>query len=101
METLVQIAQAISGALWLLPAVYLTPRILAAWSRHATRAQILSAPIAFLSWLMVGYSARWLVWPRAIEGMELPELVTWAALYTLSGALALWFFAGARQTRHD
>ena len=101
METLVQFLQALSGALWLLPAAYLTPRIFAAWRLHATRVQMLSAPIAFLSWLMVGYSARWLVWPRAIEGMVFAELLTWAALYALSGALAVWFFAGALQTRAD
>jgi hypothetical protein len=96
---LVQILQALSGVLWLAPAVFLTPRILGAWRQGASRTVMLSAPIGFVAWLMFGFSVRWFVWPHAIATMAGDELLAWSALYALSGFLAVWVFIGAFQTR--
>ena len=93
--------QLLSGLAWLVPAIYLTPRIVRSWQRGASRATALAAPIGFLCWLMVGFSIRWLIWPHAIDDMTSAELVAWSALYALSGFLAAWFLSGARQTRGE
>jgi hypothetical protein len=101
MSALVQALQILSGLLWLLPALYLTPRIIASWRKGASRATLLSAPIGFLSWLQVGFIVRWIAWPHALAAMRGDELLTWAALYGMSGGLALWFLSGAIKTRGE
>jgi hypothetical protein len=98
---MVQALQLASGLLWLLPALFLSPRIVRSWRPGASRATMLSTPIAFLSWLMVGFIARWLVWPRSIDGMLPTEVVCWCALYIMSGGCALWVLLGAFQTRGE
>ena len=101
MAELVQVFQAVSGGLWLAPAVYLTPRIVRSWRHDASRIEMLSAPIGFFAWLMVGFSLRWLVWSHSIPGMNPLELAAWTALYALSAVLAAWVMVGAWQTRRD
>jgi hypothetical protein len=93
--------QVLSGLLWLATALFLTPRIAASWRAGASRAKALWAPVGFLAWLMVGFIVRWLFWPESVGGMGAPELVTWAALYALSGLLAAWFLNGAIRTRGE
>lgn len=101
MPELVQILQLASGLLWLLTALYLTPRIGRSWRKEPSRATMLAAPIGFLAWLMFGFCFRWLLWPESLGEMGGAELTTWAALYALSSLLAVWFFQGALQTRND
>lgn len=101
MPSVVMVLQIASGVLWLLPAVFLTPRILRSWRPGASRGTMLAAPIGFVCWLMVGFSVRWLLWPRTVGAMSAPELATWGALYALSCLLAVWVFSGARLTRND
>lgn len=101
MTDLVPLLQLLSGLAWLVPALYLSPRIARAWRTPAHRADILAAPIGFMAWLQVGFSLRWLAWGHAIDKMRPVELVAWAALYALSVLLAAWFFKGARMTRND
>lgn len=97
----VQTLQVISGACWLIVALYLTPRIARSWHKDARRATMLAAPIGFLAWMQVGFTVRWLAWPHSVAVMSAPELITWAALYAFSAVLAGWFLAGAIQTRND
>lgn len=97
----VQLLQLLSGAAWLVPALYLSRRIGRAWRADASRATMLAAPIGFLCWLQVGFVIRWLLWPHAIGDMSGEELATWGALYALSALLAVWVFSGARSTRND
>lgn len=99
MSQIVVILQFVSGLAWLFPALYLTPRVFASWRGKPSRITMLSAPIAFLAWLMVGFSVRWFVWPQAVTTMAGAELVTWGTLYALSTGLAGWFLSGAIQTR--
>jgi hypothetical protein len=96
---LVFLLQIAAGLLWLLPGIYLIPRIVRAWGPEPTRGTALSAPVGFLAWLQVGFTIRWQVWPDTRQVMETGELITWAALYAFSGFLAVWFFHGARQMR--
>lgn len=95
MTDIVQMLQIVSGMMWLLPAIYLTPRIASAFRVGSTHMTAISARNAFIAWLMVGFVVRWLVWPRAIGTMSNTELVAWGALYALSSVCALWFFRDA------
>ena len=88
--------QNLSGVTWLLPAVYLTPRIANIYRPGATRLNAIWARNGFLSWLMVGYALRWLAWPTALRVMHWDELLAWGALYSLSSVCAVWFFHDAR-----
>lgn len=97
----VQALQALSGILWLLPAVFLVPRVIGAWRGEITRCARLWLPLCFVSWLMIGFSIRWLTWPNSLEGMVGTELVTWASLYALSSVCAVWLFISAVQMKDD
>lgn len=99
MTLLVQTLQILSGLIWLLVAVLKLPLIARSWHRHANRETAVSARNGILAWLMVGFCARWFVWPEAIQVMAVTELTTWAALYALSGLCAVWFLTGAIQNR--
>lgn len=99
MIALVQTLQALSGALWLVLAIFLSPRIIASWRMDADKLVIVSARNGWLAFLMAGFSVRWLVWPRAMDGMGWPEMTCWAALYAYSFVLAFWFLTGAIQNR--
>lgn len=96
---IVQVLQAVSGVLWLGTALYITPRIFAAWSPKATRAQILIAPSGFVGWILCAFSLRWFVWPHAMAGMVESELMAWASLYGGSALCAVWMFTVAFRTR--
>lgn len=101
MTALVQFLQGVSGTLWLVTALFLSPRIVALWRPGATRTQMLSAPVCFMAWLMAGFAERWLVWRHALASMDSSELLTWAALYLLSAVCAVWIFLGALETRGE
>lgn len=101
MTALVYLLQIISGLLWLVLGVYLFPRVLNSLSGKASRAVMLSMPIAFLGFLMAGFSLRWILWSSAAGHMDRMELVTWLGLYVLSAFLALWFLRCAWLTRKD
>lgn len=98
MIALIQTIQVLSGILWLLPALWLSSRIPAAFRPEATRFTAIHARNAFVSWLMVGYVLRWIAWPTAIAAMDRVELLAWGALYTLSCVCALWFLRDALAT---
>lgn len=89
--------QILAGLLWLIPAVYLTPRVIRSWQAGAYPER--GIPVAFLAWLQIGFTVRWLAWPHALGAMDAPELVTWATLYAFSGFMAIWFFIRALETR--
>lgn len=97
----VQTLQLASGALWLIPAMLLTGRILRSWRAGASRATVLAAPIGFVAWMQVGFTVRWALWPHALGTMNGLELAAWGALYLLSGGLALWVAQGAIKTRGE
>jgi len=99
MIPLVQTLQALSGLLWLLPAVYLLPAVGSMWSGNQQAA--LATPILAFSWLMVLFSVRWLIWPAALSVMHTDELAFWAGLYTLSSICALGVTYGAWLTRRE
>lgn len=97
--SIVTVMQVIAGLLWLVPAIYLTPRIVRSWKADANSLPIRGIPVGFLAWLQVGFTVRWLAWPHALGTMKTAELLTWATLYAFSGFLAVWFFVRARQTK--
>lgn len=99
MPKMIQLLQLLSGLAWLVPALVLSPRIVRAWRQGASRATLLTAPIAFVCWLQVGFSIRWMLWPHSVAEMGNSELTCWGALYTLSAGLAAWVFVLARQTK--
>lgn len=101
MTLFVQTLQILSGALWLLPAVYLSPRVWRSWQADHRRIDILSAPICFFAWLQVGFIVRWFAWQHSVAGMGPYELAAWGALYALSAFLALWVFRGGQLTQGD
>lgn len=99
LPTLVRLLQFLSGALWLVAALYMSPWLRGAWGQRANRLDALSARNCWLAWLQAGFSARWLAWRDAVPGMGTAELVCWAALYAGSGLIAYWFLVGAVQNR--
>ncbi len=99
MIALVQALQVLSGVLWLLPAGYLLPAVPAMW--RGSQQAALATPILAFSWLMVGFSVRWMIWPAALLVMETEELLFWAGLYTLSSICALGVIYGAWLTRRE
>ena len=89
MTSLVQALQVISGVLWLMPALYLSRYIVGAWGKRATRTTAIYARNACISWLMVGFVVRWLVWRHtAMRAVQVQgEAALWARISTLEDEL--------------
>ncbi len=85
----VQILQALSGLLWLLPAFILAPAVVRTWRGKASALDVISTPFFFVALNQPGFTLRWWLWPHTLPEMGADELTFWAGLYVLSAMAAI------------
>lgn len=90
---IVKALQIACGLAWLAEAFLLTPGIWRVWRKRGDPLDAARMPVQLVAIAQVGFSARWFVWPHTMGRMGQAELATWAMLYTLSFATALFCIA--------
>lgn len=93
MERVVAVLQIVCGLAWFAEAMLLMPGALRVWRKQGDALDAGRMPIMVFSLVQAGFSARWFIWPRALEAMPMIELVFWGALYVLSTASAVFCIA--------
>lgn len=87
--TTILMFQLVSAFLWGIPLALFAPSVVRIWRSTADALDIIVSPFAFGAIVQIGFTLRWLIFPKATAHMETNELLMWSGLYTLSGITAL------------
>ncbi len=100
--SVIQTFQALAGLLWIIPLLLFAPSVIRIWRNRADALDVVLSPVAFLALNQIGFTVRWLLFPRAVSVMRSDEIMVWAGLYTMSALCVVGLvgaYSAARRVR--